>query len=292
MTSITSVISFFILLLVTYSYSAPIEQKYETSTANYKFTSGKTTINEGVKVKKQMMSDDGSTDNEAMPTDESGGNEEMPTDESGGNEEMPTDQSGGNEAMPVDGSTDNQDGTKGVADPVHSVEDPSHPKYPAVIYVDQKRSIEDFLLSNLESSDAFERRAIRSGEPHEEVETSTSVLSEHQIEITTNVEPLSSSVDSFGKFTGLLHDNQPEEQSSTTEYATTDRTDEKSTTQSTVKTQKLIKTVAIIPGKITETKIYVNTPSKTSIVIKPVDEKELIPEHKRPNCLTDKCWFG
>jgi len=253
-TSITSVISFFILLLVTYSYSAPIEQKYETSTANYKFTSGKTTINEGVKVKKQMMSDDGSTDNEAMPTDESGGNEEMPTDESGGNEEMPTDQSGGNEAMPVDGSTDNQDGTQGVADPVHSVEDPSHPKYPAVIYVDQKRSIEDFLLSNLESSDAFERRAIRSGESHEEVETSTSVLSEHQIEITTNVEPLSSSVDSFGKFTGLLHDNKPEEQSSTTEYATTDRTDEKSTTQSTVKPQKLTKTIAIIPGIITEKK--------------------------------------
>jgi len=273
MTSITSVISFFILLLVTYSYSAPIEQKYETSTANYKFTSGKTTINEGVKVKKQMMSDDGSTDNEAMPTDESGGNEEMPTDESGGNEEMPTDQSGGNEAMPVDGSTDNQDGTQGVADPVHSVEDPSHPKYPAVIYVDQKRSIEDFLLSNLESSDAFERRAIRSGESHEEVETSTSVLSEHQIEITTNVEPLSSSVDSFGKFTGLLHDNKPEEQSSTTEYATTDRTDEKSTTQSTVKPQKLTKTIAIIPGIITEKKIYVNTPIKESIVIQPSDEK-------------------
>jgi hypothetical protein len=262
MTSITSVISFFILLLVTYSYSAPIEQKYETSTANYKLTSGKTTINEGVKVKKQMMSDDGSTDNEAMPTDESGGNEEVPTD-----------QSGGNEAMPVDGSTDNQDGTQGVADPVHSVDDPSHPKYPAVIYVDQKRSIEDFLLSNLESSDAFERRAIRSGEPHEEVETSTSVLSEHQIEITTNVEPLSSSVDSFGKFTGLLHDNKPEEQSSTTEYATTDRTDEKSTTQSTVKPQKLTKTIAIIPGIITEKKIYVNTPIKESIVIQPSDEK-------------------
>jgi len=263
MTSITSVISFFILLLVTYSYSAPIEQKYETSTTNYKLTSGKTTINEGVKVKKQMMSDDGSTDNEAMPTDESGGNEEMPTDESGGNE-----------AIPVDGSTDNQDGTQGVADPVHSVEDPSHPKYPAVIYVDQKRSIEDFLLSNLESSDAFERRAIRSGEPHEEVETSTSVLSEHQIEITTNVEPLSSSVDSFGKFTGLLHDNKPEEQSSTTEYATTDRTDEKSTTQSTVKPQKLTKTIAIIPGIITEKKkTYVNTPIKESIVIQPSDEK-------------------
>jgi len=141
-------------------------------------------------------------------------------------------------------------------------------------------------LSTLESSAEFNRRAIRPIESQEEVETSTHVLSENQVEVTTNVEPLSSSIDSFGKFTGLLHDNHPEEQSSTTEH---EKIDEESTTQSTVKTQKLIKTVAIIPGKITETKIYVNTPSKTSIVIKPVDEKELIPEHKRPNCLTDKC---
>jgi len=274
MTSITSVISFFILLLVTYSYSAPIEQQYETSTANYKFTSGKTTINEGVKVKKQIMFDDGSTDNEAMPIDQSDGNEVMPVDGSTGNEVMPVDGSTGNEVMPVDdGSTGNQDGTQGVADPINTFEDPSHPKYPAVIYVAQKRSIEDFLLSNLESSDAFERRAIRSAESHEEVETSTPVLSEHQIEITTNVEPLSSSVDSFGKFTGLLHDNQPEEQSSTTEYATTDRTDEKSTTQPTVKPQELTKTIAIIPGIITEKNIYVNTPIKESIVIQPSDQK-------------------
>jgi len=61
MVSITSVISFFILLLATYSYSAPIEHEYETSTTKYEFTSGKTTVDQGDKVKKNIISDDEST---------------------------------------------------------------------------------------------------------------------------------------------------------------------------------------------------------------------------------------
>jgi hypothetical protein len=39
-----SMISFLILLLATYSYSAPFQQAFETSTSGYEFTTGTTIV--------------------------------------------------------------------------------------------------------------------------------------------------------------------------------------------------------------------------------------------------------
>jgi len=163
----------------------------------------------------------------------------------------------------------------------------------------EKRKIEEFLLSTIESNTEFNRKAIPHVDSHEDVETSTHVLSKKEIEsttnvhedvetsthilskkeieLTTNVQPLTSSVDSFGKVTGLLHDDQ----TSTPEHETTDR--------SIIKTEKLPKTVLVIPGKVTETKVIANQPNKKSIVMPPVDENQLNQEHKRQDCLNNKC---
>jgi len=80
-----------------------------------------------------------------------------------------------------------------------------------------KRSLKDeFSVQALESSTEFNRRAIRpiitetTSELNEEIQLLTRHLSENNIETTTNIgsssEPLSS-IDSFGKITGLLHDS-------------------------------------------------------------------------------------
>jgi len=137
---------------------------------------------------------------------------------------------------------------------------------------DEKRSFDEFSFTTFESSTEFDRRAIRPTESQEEIETSTSFLSENSIETTTNFEP-SSSVDSFGKFTGLLHNDETEEISTTPEYQKHDRSSEESTTRLPVKTQRLTKTVSIFPGKITETKIYLNLPTEKPVVTANVEER-------------------
>jgi len=126
----------------------------------------------------------------------------------------------------------------------------------------EKRSFDEFSFTTLESSTEFDRRAIRPNESQEE------------IEVTTHFEP-SSSVDSFGKITGLLHHDETEEIFTTPEYQKHDRSSEESTTRLPVKTQHLTKTVSIFPGKITETKIYLNVPTEKPVVTVNVEEKEL-----------------
>ncbi|CAF3809259.1 unnamed protein product [Rotaria sordida] len=62
MASIISIISFVILLLVTYSYSLPVEQLYDSSTTEYEFTSGTTMVdNENGMMNMPVMSDEQST---------------------------------------------------------------------------------------------------------------------------------------------------------------------------------------------------------------------------------------
>jgi len=62
MASITSVISFLILLLATYSYSAPVKQEYVKSTPTYEFTTGTTIVEHEDSFKMRLISDDESTD--------------------------------------------------------------------------------------------------------------------------------------------------------------------------------------------------------------------------------------
>jgi len=268
MASITSIISFFILLLATFSYSAPIGQEYGTSTPDYEYTTNQTIIERVDPVYMRLISDDEST---GVPVF----NKERSSDESDSDEVT----------------------TEGVTFSPRTIEDYSYPSstdayekynyevssfpsvteindkrnyeessFPSATETNEERSVDDFSYNTLESATNFNQRAIRPVESEEDVESSTVYYPENQMESSTNVEP-SSSVDSFGKYTGLLND----EQSSTSEYEPT----EESTIRLPVKTQRLTKTVSIIPGKITETKIYANLPSKTSVVIQPVEQEQL-----------------
>jgi len=155
-----------------------------------------------------------------------------------------------------------------------------------------KRSFKDeFSTTTIESSTEFNRRAIRpiitetSNESQEEIQILTRNLSENNIETTTNVksssfvksesytpEPLSS-VDSFGKITGLLPDSSNEEST---------------TTQSSLNNQQIVTTISVSPGKIIEPKIYSNQPSKTNIVTEHVQQlsqgqKQPVVETKKSN---------
>ena len=56
---------------------------------------------------------------------------------------------------------------------------------------------------------------------------------------------------------------------------TNSRSNEESDKESSEKPQRLPKTISIIPGKVSETKIYSNSPSKTSVVIEPVGQGQL-----------------
>ncbi len=92
---------------------------------------------------------------------------------------------------------------------------------------------------------------------------------------------LNKNVRSFGKYTGLLNDDH----SSASEYETTDRSSEESTTRLPIKTQQLTKTVSIIPRKVTKTKVFTTVPSKASVMIQPVEEEQLIANVRLFNCL-------
>jgi len=255
MASITSIISFFILLLATFSYSAPVGQEYGTSTPEYEYTTNQTVVENVNSVNMRLISDDESTD---VPTIQN----ERSSEESNSDEVT----------------------TEGVTFSPRAVEDYSYPSstetndkrsyeessFPSATETNEERSVEDFLYTTLESATNFNQRAIRPVESQEEFESSTVFYPENQVELTTNVEP-SSSVESFGKSTGLLND----EQSSTSEYEPSSTSEYEPTTRLPVKTQRLTKTVSIIPGRITETKIYANLPSKTSVFIQPVEQEQL-----------------
>jgi hypothetical protein len=260
MASITSIISFLILLLATYSYSAPFQQAFETSTPEYEFTTGTTIVEHENSFNMHLISDDEST---SVPHIYNTGPVEEVT------------------------TSDNVTfSTRSVQDFPSSSSDQSN----------EKRGLDEFSFTTMESSTEFNRRAIRPIEFQEEVETSTSFLSVNPIELTTNFEP-SSSVDAFAISTGLLHNNETEETSTifgyetygqsteesttqfpvTTEELTTELpvTTEELTTQLPVTTQQLTKTVSIVPGRITETKIYLSVPTDQSVMVVNIGERGL-----------------
>jgi hypothetical protein len=111
----------------------------------------------------------------------------------------------------------------------------------------------------------------------------------------------SSSVDSFGTSTGFLHRAESEERPTTPEYEPTTpeyvpttpeyvpttpvyvpttpvfryvRPSVQPPTRFPVNKQRLTQTETIIPGKITETKIFANAPSQTFIVSEPIPVRQ------------------
>jgi len=293
MASITSVISFLILLLATYSYSAPVVPEFDITTPEYEFTTGTTIVERSV-VDMQLMSDEESTsvlNIHKERTDDDSSSEEVTTsigvtlstrdvDEDSFSSTTP--ESDKKRSFDEDFSTtpeldkkrsfDEDFSTTPDSDKKRSVdEDFSTTPESSVDDSDRKRSFDEFSSSTFESSTEFDRRAIRPVDSQGEFETSTPFYSENQMESTTDFVP-SSSVDSFAKSTGLLKNDEIEVETSTPEYQEHEQSIEESTTEFPV--QKQVKqTISIIPGKITETKIYLNTPVKSSNVLTNVERE-------------------
>jgi len=253
MASITSVISVVVLLLVTYSYSIPVYHVSEFSTPDYEFTTGQTIVSHENIVNMQLVNEDEST---VVPSIHTPRSFEVTTE--------------------------------GFDRPSRTFEDSSFfmtstSAFPSTDEPSVNTRGFNSFFPTMESSTEFDRRAIRPTESQEEFESSTSVMSENEMENTTEVEQ-TSSAQSFGKFTGLLPEDQSNETITTPEYdqTTEESTTEESTTRFPYKTQRLTKTVSYIPGKITETKIYSNAPSQTFVVGQRYGQNQLSQVQKQP----------
>jgi hypothetical protein len=307
-----SVIPFFILLLAIYSYSAPIGQEYGISTTGYEYTTGQTIVEHVNSVTMNLISDNESTGVPTIQTPQSSEEsnsievttdyvthssrtyEESPyptstetykkrnDDEYSGSSEKESNEKRSLEESSYPSSTETykkrsndetSDSSESESDEKRSLEESS---YPSSTETYKKRTVEDFLYTTLESSIEFNQRAIRPVQSQEILESST-VYSTNPIKTTTNVKP-SSSIDSFGKYTGLLNDKQ----SISSESQQTDQLSEESTTPLPIKTSQLTKTVSIVPGIVTQTKVYNNVPSKSSVFIQPVGQEQLSQVQSEP----------
>jgi len=254
MASTTSIISLFIVLLAAFCSSVPVDKRPVFVPPYSEFTTGKTIIDHGHYVNMQLIPDDESTD---VPTvHKPRTNEEHDVDEFTTPDHFEGHEHGSHSLRSFDDS----------ASPVmFASENSVH---------DDTRSIDDFLFTTLESSTEFERRTLFSEDAsQEELTTHSKRESEYEPEMTTDFpstsymkhgyrtsEP-SSSVDSFGKMTGLLHDDKSEEEKLTTpKFEEDDRSKEEVP-------RRPYQTVQVYPGKIKETQIFSNGPYKTSITI-------------------------
>jgi len=241
MASMTTFISFFVLLLATYSYSLPLGEFFGNSTADYEFTTGHTIIDHNNTFIMHLVNEEDSTN---VPTI--------------------------HKVREYDEQVPVEDESISSTTPASDLE----------LEDKEVRGFSDELFTTMESKIDFHARAIRPSESAEEFETSTSAFPEH--EMTTDVESLStsssepelftkeneSSFDSFGKATGLFHEDHTEQSSTSDEHEHEhhDQSDEKTTIRSPVKNQRLTQTISILPGKVTETKFYSNEPTKTYVV--------------------------
>jgi len=270
MASITSVISFFILLLATYSYSAPVVQEHDDSIPRFEFTTDTTRVERESPVIMELVSDAESTvatnvDHKRRSFDSS--REEATTSidmsrplrmvEESHSEEATTsidmtrplrmvEESHSEEVTTsdmhhalrtVEESHSEEAKTSDMQNVLRTVEDPSSSPSDDS---SEKRSIDEFMYTTMETSTDFNRRAIKPIKYQEKVETTTLFQSENQKKLTKEFEP-SSSADSFAKSTGLLHDGQTKEHSSTFEHQHHDQSSEESTTRLPVKTTKFVK---------------------------------------------------
>jgi len=265
MASTTSIISLFIVLLAAFCSSVPVDKRPVIVSPYPEFTTGKTIIDHGHYVNMQYIPDDESTDVPKF------------------HKSRTSDEHDGDEFTTPDHFEDHEHGSHSQ----RSFDDSASPMMFASesSVHDDTRSIDDFLFTTLESSTEFERRTLFSEDVSKEEFTTPSKRefedefttpskreSEDEMEMTTNFpstsygkhgsrpsEP-SSSVDSFGKMTGLLHHDESEETLTTPKFEEADHSKEEVP-------HRPYQTVAVFPGKITETKIYSNSPFKTNVVI-------------------------
>jgi len=238
----TSVISLAVLLLATYCYSVPIPPPIVGVSPDYVFTTGKTIVDHDNTFNMHYMGDDEVT----TPI-----MKHLRTIE---------------EPESVEDTT---------VDRVGHDDDLSH----------SSRSVGEGMWPLMETSTEFERRAIGSGIFPLGVELSTMsersfVDNDSEMEMTTSrvvssglYKPQSSSsVDTFGKMTGLLPSGLPVEKPTRPEYERHDHSDEtpkfehhdhsdEEKPRLPMKPHEFTQTVSVIPGKTVETKVYDDVPS-------------------------------
>jgi hypothetical protein len=305
MTSIASIISFFVLLLITYSYSIPVEKVHDSSTVHYEFTTDKTMVDyentspmpsipgkqstvtpnmhkkriNPVDIPTEQTIEEHHTTEESVHVHDMNRRREPPIqgvrsiddEESLRTEDVDRRCSSHKQERSVD-EDDDEVTTTDVYRPSRTFEETSYPSttikstsdYSLSHEEHDKRSFKDeFSTTTIETSTEFNRRAVgpmikeTPNESYEEVQSTTRELPVNNIETSTNVKP-SSSVDSLGKMTRLLHDSSSEEST---------------TTQSSFKTHQMVKNFH---------------PSKTSVVNEPVQQlsqgqKQPVIETKKSN---------
>jgi len=263
MASITSVVSLFVLLLATYCYSVPIEQRPGSSTPDYELTTDKTIVDHEHQITIHDGSDEEST---GVPNIHK---ERTFVDHD--SDELTT-------SYPFE-HHEHEHVSRMFEDPLFTsspIQSNSESHSSEVTNI--KRDLDNFLFKAIESREKFEERAFPMGDLETELETSTFTklfYPTDDLETTTDNDrddfsstihtekstfdehdehdEHSSSVDSFGKMTGLLTDKRTEEKLTTSEHDQLN--EEESTTQSSEKT-RITKTEIIYPGKITKTTIY------------------------------------
>jgi len=266
MASITSVISFFILL-ATFCYSLPIEDQFHTSTiptTKIQFTTDKTIVDDA-NVNMRLISDEEATD---IPK------------------------------IQFENTT-----PKDVSRLSRLNEDFLDTSSSSDLTQHNERFEDDFLATTMETSIQFEQRTIRGDhhklneEEEKEFTTVETIHNQHEvdaIEMTTVVEPFSTTLsveyksytyepstssDSFGKYTGLLIDDDDETTKSSDHEIHSaehedDHSSEESKSEMLSKNQEITKTIAIIPGKVTRTEIFTEISNK-SFNMKQDEQKQL-----------------
>jgi hypothetical protein len=340
MASITSVISLFVVLFVTYCHAVPIGQKYDVSTSDYEFTTDKPMFGRERPINMELKADEESTvaprfDEKRKSYERDSEEYTTPSQFEKHDDEFHHKRKFGVESFATaayehdsdeNTNSDHFEKLDAGLEYKRKFEDSSFTT-PATNPVSEER-FNNHVFNNLESSTEFNERATRYREAELEENLKIRAQRENEFETTTDfefsssVEPKSfmksesssfkpesssvepessSSVDSFGKSTGFLRKDEseerpkkPEYEPTTPEYKPTTPEYEPTTpeykpttpgfkhvrpmsqpsTKVPVNKQRLTQTETIIPGKITETKIFANAPSQTYIVSEPIPVRQ------------------
>jgi hypothetical protein len=272
MSSKTSILSLFVLVLATCCYSLPVEDQFHSSTLPtpiHEYSTGITIVEHAVNVNMRLITPEESSDIPNIHSEHKYGEHHS--------EYMPTDEVSRPSRLSEEISS------------TFTTQSPS-----SVHLTHDERSFNDFSFTTMESKTQFNERSINGPGLNWEEETIQSERyfpdQERQLEMTTVVsEPreFTTSADSFGKFTGLLTDDHKEKRTPSMYFAPLTTTikfekEDQSVEETSSKPEQLVKTFSLIPGEITETKIFDNEASKAYFMRQPEQQQQLSQGQKQP----------
>jgi hypothetical protein len=314
MSSKTSIISLFVLVLATCCYSLPVEDQFHSSTLptpTHEYSTGTTIVEHEVNVNMRLITPEESSDIPNIHSEHKYGEHHS--------EHMATDEVSRPTRLSKEMSS------------TFTTQSPS-----SVHLTHDERSFNDFSFTTMESKTQFNERSINGLGLNRDEETEKSERyfpgQEHHLEMTTVSEPqefttsetqprefttsfefhprefttseseprefttsesqqrkFTTSFDSFGKFTGLLPNDREEEttesmkfeQSSPSTTTIKFEKEDQSIEETTSKPQQLVKTFSFIPGKITETKIFDNEASKAYFMRHPEQHQQQLSQGQK-----------